>query len=58
LLYRRYGVKLSPVILTVAEFRKKQKSDVVKDIVGHGMHLTGKDPRLIIDGKPKRKKIC
>ncbi|MGB2959331.1 MAG: nucleotidyltransferase domain-containing protein [Bacteroidota bacterium] len=56
-LYRRYGVKLSPVIFTVAEFRKKRGLGVVKDILDHGMHITGRDPKSILDDETKRQKI-
>jgi predicted nucleotidyltransferase len=56
-LYREYGVRISPLVITVAEFRKKRRSRVVKDILDHGVHVAGHDPRSILDGKAKRQKI-
>lgn len=41
-LHETFGVKLAPVLLTVAELRKRAKSTLVKDMLAHGKLVTGK----------------
>jgi hypothetical protein len=55
-IYQEYGVRLSPMVCTVAEFRKKRDSPVVKDVLDHGLHIVGQKPGSILDGKAKRQK--
>ena len=41
-LSEKYGIKISPLLLTVAEFRKKGNTKLVKEISNDGIVLSGK----------------
>ena len=49
-LYRDFGVKIAPVILSLKEFRSKSKTPLVKDITSHGKVVTGKKPATLTHG--------
>jgi predicted nucleotidyltransferase len=49
-LYRKFGIKLAPLLFTVEEFRKRSKSPLVKDIVEHGTLVVGRNPKALLNG--------
>lgn len=50
MLYKRFGIKLAPIIFLKSEFVRKKKSRVIKDIVGEGVLITGKHPKGLLNG--------
>jgi predicted nucleotidyltransferase len=49
-IYRDFGIKIAPLILTVAEIKAKSKTSVVRDIVRSGKLLTGRRFEELIRG--------
>jgi predicted nucleotidyltransferase len=49
-IYRRFGVKIAPVIFSVAEFRKRSQSQLVKQLIKEGKVIAGKNPQELLRG--------
>jgi hypothetical protein len=49
-LYREFGIKIAPLILTAAEFRKKSKTPAVRDIIRSGKLVAGRKPEDVLRG--------
>ena len=49
MLYKKFGIKLAPVIFLKDAFLRKKKSKLIKDIVGEGILITGKSLRGLIN---------
>jgi predicted nucleotidyltransferase len=55
-LHETFGVKLAPLIFTLAELRKRAKAPLVEDMVAHGKLVTGKPLKTLLDDTtPKQK---
>jgi len=50
MLYKKFGIKLAPIIFLKDAFLRKKKSKLIKDIVGEGILITGKSLRGLING--------
>ncbi len=50
ILFRKYGVKISPLLFTVDELRKKSKNQIIKSIIEDGRVITGKNPKVLLNG--------
>lgn len=50
ILSKRYGIKLASVIFMKAEFLRKKRSKLVKDIVEEGILITGKSIKGLLNG--------
>ncbi len=50
LLYKRYGIKLAPVLFIKDAFLRKKKSKLVKDIIEEGIQITGKSLKGLMHG--------
>ncbi len=46
----KFGIKLSPVFFTLAEFKKKKNTQLVKNILEEGKEITGKSKRALLNG--------
>ena len=49
-LYKRFGIKLAPVFLTLEEFKKKARSQFVKGILKEGRVIVGRSPQGLLHG--------
>jgi predicted nucleotidyltransferase len=49
-LYAIFGVKVAPLFLTLDELKKKNKTPFVRDMLDHGMLVTGKKLKVLLDG--------
>ncbi|MCL5027423.1 MAG: nucleotidyltransferase domain-containing protein [Bacteroidetes bacterium] len=49
-LYKKYGIRLAPVIFMKAQFMRKRKTKLIKDIAGEGILITGKSIKGLING--------
>lgn len=49
-LYRKFGIKLAPVIFMKDAFLRKKKSKLIKSIVEEGILITGKSLKGLING--------
>jgi predicted nucleotidyltransferase len=49
-LHSKYGITVSPLLLTMEELQRKQKHRLVKDLLDHGILLFGKKLRVLIRG--------
>ncbi|MGD1046361.1 MAG: nucleotidyltransferase domain-containing protein [Bacteroidota bacterium] len=49
-LYSIFGVKVAPLFLTLEELKKKNKTHLVRDMLDHGMLVTGKKLKVLLDG--------
>jgi predicted nucleotidyltransferase len=49
-LYKKYGVKLAPVIFTLAEFKERRRNPLVRKILSEGRVITGKSPKVLLHG--------
>lgn len=58
-LYRRFGIKVAPVLLTVGEFRKKEKSNnrLIRSILAEHRVIVGKNLKRVIRGATPSSKI-
>ncbi len=50
MLNKKYGIKLAPLIFLKEQFMKKRKTGVIKDIINEGILITGKHPKVLING--------
>ncbi len=50
LLYKKYGIKLAPVVFMKDAFLRKKKSKLIKGIVEEGILITGKSLKGLING--------
>ena len=50
LLYKKYGIKLAPVLFMKDAFIRKKKSKLIKDIVEEGILITGKSIKGLLNG--------
>ena len=44
----QYGIKLAPIYFTIAEFRSKSKTALIKDILAEGIVLSGASPKTLL----------
>lgn len=49
-LYKKYGIRVSPVFFTIAEFKKKKNTQLIHNIIEEGKEITGSLKRVIADG--------
>jgi hypothetical protein len=49
-LYRKFGVKLAPIIFTLDEFRRKVNNRLIQGILTDHQLIVGKDMRRVIHG--------
>lgn len=49
-LYKKFGVKLAPVIFLKDQFMRKRKNKLIKTIVSEGILITGKHPKGLLSG--------
>ncbi len=49
-LYKKYGIKLAPVIFMKAQFLRKRKTKLIKDIAEEGILITGKSIKGLLNG--------
>ncbi len=49
-LYKKFGIKLAPVIFMKSQFIRKKKSKLIKGIVEEGILITGKSLKGLING--------
>ncbi len=49
-LYKKYGIKLAPVIFIKAQFLKKSKTKLIKDIAKEGILVAGKSLKGLLNG--------
>lgn len=50
-LFKKYGIKLAPVLFLKTSFMKKRRTKVIREIIDDGILITGKHPRDLIGGK-------
>lgn len=50
IMYEKFGVKLATLIFLKDEFIRKRKTKLVKEIVDEGILITGKHPKVLING--------
>lgn len=49
-LYKKYGIRLAPVIFMKAQFMRKRKTKLIKDIAEEGILITGKSIKGLLNG--------
>ncbi|MHB8854285.1 MAG: nucleotidyltransferase domain-containing protein [Ignavibacteriaceae bacterium] len=49
-LYMKYGIRLAPVVFMKAQFLRKKKTKLVKDIAKEGILITGKSIKGLLNG--------
>ena len=50
MLYKKYGIRLAPVLFMKAQFMKKRKTKLIKDIAEEGILITGKSIKGLLNG--------
>ena len=50
MLYKKYGIRLAPVVFMKAQFMRKRKTKLIKDIAEKGISVTGKSIKGLLNG--------
>ncbi len=50
MLYKKFGIKLTPIFFLKSQFMKKKKNKLIQSIANEGILITGKHPRELING--------
>ncbi|MHB9041199.1 MAG: hypothetical protein ACYC4T_11150, partial [Melioribacteraceae bacterium] len=50
MLYKKYGIRLAPVVFMKAQFLRKKKTRLIKDIAKEGILITGKSIKGLLNG--------
>lgn len=50
MLYKKFGIKLTPIFFLKSQFMKKKKNKLIRSIANEGILITGKHPRDLING--------
>lgn len=54
MLYKRFGIKLAPIIFSKSQFKNKKDSRLIRDIVNEGILITGRNIKGLFNDKKKR----
>lgn len=49
-LYKSFGIKIAPLVLSRDEFRRRSKTPLIRGIIEHGQLVTGTHPRKLLNG--------
>jgi len=50
MLYKKFGIKLTPIFFLKSQFMKKKKNKLIQSIANEGILITGKHPKVLING--------
>lgn len=50
ILYKKYGIRLAPVLFMKAQFLRKKRTKLIKDIAKEGILITGKSIKGLLNG--------
>ena len=49
-LYKKYGIKISPIFFTIQEFKRKKNTQLITNIMKEGKEIAGSLKKVIADG--------